>query len=317
MPIDNIVTQIIAEISKKISKQSWPCLHEDCGEAAINSHFLQKNGILNTLAENGFLYESKLLDPHHWKREGGPIGFKKIGLKQALSLRVFCAQHDNTIFQGIEGAEKALSTYQAFLLLSYRVTCAELRKKKMNADLYKGLLNDDRLEGKIDRRHTERWMNGFILGCMDLYQIKLIFENEIMVSAEKFTFKVIEYDLIEVCASAIFSAPDSYATQNDILGEFQNVYIHLIPRNGKLLITIGYHNDYVTPWISSYLASWEKLDREKLEYKISELFIEHIENWAISERLFNNLKPANLDQYTKLISKDRLEHYEVNFNLFS
>ncbi|WP_417354556.1 hypothetical protein [Flavobacterium sp.] len=311
-----MIERKIAEIRKKNDLKPSICLYKDCCNQAINSHFLQKNGVLNSISETGFLIETSLIDPNHWRKNGKVIDFRKKGLKSVMSLKIFCNQHDSLIFKSIEGKEPKLNTYEAFLLLSYRITCAELRKKITNTEVYEELLNDDNLEGKINKYFIQNYINGFLFGCIDLNSLKFILESEIEDSHEKFVFKVFEYEILEVCASAIFSPPDSYPTVNDILGEFQNIYVHLIPRNDKLLILMGYHRDYCTPWILNYLTSWENLDRVGLEYKITELFVKYVENWAMSEPLFNSLKSVNLNKYLEYVNKIN-EDLNIDFNLFS
>ena len=55
------------KIERHIENEKWPCLHPDCQASAINSHLLQRNGILNNVAENGHLCEMR--KPNVYERE--------------------------------------------------------------------------------------------------------------------------------------------------------------------------------------------------------------------------------------------------------
>lgn len=39
--------KILQNINKNVNNKNWECLHPNCENNAINSHLLQKNGILN------------------------------------------------------------------------------------------------------------------------------------------------------------------------------------------------------------------------------------------------------------------------------
>ena len=313
-----MIERIFAEIGKKSNKKEWICLAGQCDKVSINSHFLQKNGILKNLADQGFLVETKLTDPNHWKKTG-PIEFKKIGINQALSLNVFCSNHDSNIFKSIEDFDSDLTSFKSFLLFSYRVTCAEVRKKQIHLDSYTQILEDERLDGKIKKEKIESYCNGFYVGCIQLVRIKFIFEDEIRKNSNSFIYYSHVYEKIDVYASAIFSPIDDDEFNFDEFEQLQNVYIHVIPRVQDTLILVGYHKDYSTPWTESYVKSWGGLSRTELEFKLTDLFAERIENWGMSNRLYKELKDENIHKYINYIKKSLVGNYKdlfVEFNLF-
>ena len=50
-----------AQIIKNINKIKWDCAIDNCQEKAINSHYLQNNGILNTVAKNDHVIDLQLV----------------------------------------------------------------------------------------------------------------------------------------------------------------------------------------------------------------------------------------------------------------
>jgi hypothetical protein len=122
---------IITQISKNLKDKKWNCLVDGCDEVAINSHLIQQNGLLNNITYDGHLVELKVIDANRWDDKKLPFEFGNVGIKQALSYKVFCNKHDTEIFKPIEDNNKNFESYEAFLLFSYRAVGAEIRKKSI------------------------------------------------------------------------------------------------------------------------------------------------------------------------------------------
>jgi len=85
------------------------CFYPDCNKPSINSHILQKNGILSELEENG----------HVMQMEINPFGdnihfFKRTGINKAFSFKCFCSHHDIELFDSIEKKEINFSIYRNY-----------------------------------------------------------------------------------------------------------------------------------------------------------------------------------------------------------
>lgn len=46
----------LSEQEKNIAKNKWQCMCPHCSDPAINSHLLQRHGLLSHIVENGHLY---------------------------------------------------------------------------------------------------------------------------------------------------------------------------------------------------------------------------------------------------------------------
>lgn len=127
----------IAQIYKNVYSKKCHCLEPTCDKEAINSHLLQRNGILSTITEKGHLIEIRPIDLFKWKKNQPMLEFKLIGINSAISLPLFCNYHDSSLFKNIESRTISFYLYENQLLFSYRTLCAELRKKERNIFIQK------------------------------------------------------------------------------------------------------------------------------------------------------------------------------------
>lgn len=68
----------------------------------INSHLLQRHGVLDNIIEDGHMYELRVRDIFKWSKDVPPVVFKKVGLNDAISYPLFCNHHDTELFLDIE-----------------------------------------------------------------------------------------------------------------------------------------------------------------------------------------------------------------------
>lgn len=310
---------IIAQISKNLKSKKWNCLIEGCDEVAINSHLLQQNGLLNNITENGHLVELKVVDANKWDKKKLPFDFGTVGIKHALSHKLFCNKHDTEIFRPIEKDDKNFESYEAFLLFSYRAVCAEIRKKEVNIEQFKRMLNTSSLLGKIDPEYLELNITGNNLGVDDLRVLKEKLENEIENKTDNYKYFIFKYPKLEVYASAVFSANDldifSHVSEPDL----DNVYIHFLPLEDEFSILVGYHSEHTSEKILSYCRSYENLSLEDLQKKLTTLFVTNVENWGLSTELFKTISDKNKSIFIKTMVKNENLYglsKNMNFNLF-
>lgn len=165
-------TRVIAEVRKRISKKDWCCIIDGCNNKAINSHLIQRNGLLSNIAPNGHLVECKVSNAYNWTVSDYPIVFEKTGINRALSLEVFCDKHDSEIFKPIESGAISLESYTAFLLFGFRALCAEIRKKETNIELIQQILNSAEFKGRNNISALLQYIIGTQKGLLDLKFLK-------------------------------------------------------------------------------------------------------------------------------------------------
>lgn len=310
---------IIAQISKNIKEKKWNCVINECNEVAINSHLIQQNGLLSNITYSGHLIELKMMDANKWDNKRPPFEFRKVGIKQALSHKVFCNKHDTDLFEPIENNNKNFESYETFLLLSYRAVCAELRKKEVNIEQYTRMLNANSLVGIIDHERLTSEVNGNKLGIEDLQVLKIELEIEIENNTSKYKYFVYKYPKLEIYASAVFSANQLNIFSDASEPDLDNIYIHFLPLKDTFQILVGYNSEHTSEKIIKYCNSWENLSLENLQKKLTTLFINNIENWGLSTELYKTLTEKNKSKYIKTLFENENLYgvsNDMNFNLF-
>lgn len=315
--------KILANIKKNVDKKNWKCLHSNCDKSAINSHLLQKNGILDRLSEDGHIYEFKGND--YFKTDSdGYFDIKKISINKALSLNLFCTEHDNTIFSQIEKKPSYdIEDKIANTLFSYRTCCSELRKKEWDLEMFTRAGNAKSLSNKKFKIFAEQYLKGINLAISDLQFFKQQFEDELNNNINKFEFVVYNYPIIEVSASGVFNILDTeimplgyYVDKKEPLN---NLFVNLFPKKDKVIIIFGYHTDFIDDWIRNYIKSWDNLDKIELEKKITELFTTRLESWVISPKLYRLLDKKNINKLIDYWNTNQMNYSSdqtINFNLF-
>jgi hypothetical protein len=150
------------------------------------------------------------------------------------------------VFKEIETPPIEFNKYRVQLLFSYRSICGELRKKQKSQEVFKRILNANSFKGmsNYSRLDSETRVEGYEIGINDIKRLMNIMEDEIYNNAiPNFTFSTYTYDLIQVCASAMFSpiqpgsdAISKAANQGEPLS---NVFINVIPQQNNLYIIVG------------------------------------------------------------------------------
>lgn len=315
----NDTVKILAAIQKNMDKKSWPCIYGGCDQHAINSHLLQRHGVLDRVVENGHLYEVKRCDYYKWNRNP-PIEFKMVGLNRAISLPLFCHEHDSRLFRSIEQDEIDCSDYRMQLLLCYRTVCAEIRKKEMNIEFLGRMKKSSTLqflEDVIDMSIT-----GNELGIRDLDGYKSLLEQELEKISHNFFFVCYRYPLVKVYASSVFSyhPNDAVARIADSCTVWDNGFVHIIPAEDCTCIILGYHNEHTNSLLQEYVVSWKDLDMASLGGKLTELFAARIESWGLAPSLYRRLSPSMTKRYIKYMSENACNYdisQYVDFNLFN
>lgn len=91
------IAKIFTDCSQKAKSETNTCMYPGCTNKSINSHIMQKNGILSSIAEDKHLWELKI---DNFKKEY--IGFKKKGINKIYTFLGFCIEHDTSVFKKIE-----------------------------------------------------------------------------------------------------------------------------------------------------------------------------------------------------------------------
>lgn len=311
----------LANAQKKFAKVKWPCMCPKCTDKAINSHLLQRHGILSHVTVDNHLYEITREDAFKW-HDNYPVRFKKVGLNNAISYPLFCAKHDTEIFLPIETGTIDFDDYRSQLLFSYRAVCAEIRKKEVNI-----------LETKENMTNIEEMslageaiLVGGDKGIKDLNYYKYLLEDELKTIKEKFTFFHYSYPVLDIYSSAtmsyeIFDSKSERQVEEALKKKvWDALFIHIIPQSSSTEIIIGYHNNHTSRDMEDYVKSWNGLGRDEIGYKLTDLFVAHVEDWGLSPRLFEKIPEERFRKFFELQAKYSTvvaeQKTNVGYNLF-
>ncbi|CAL2085845.1 conserved hypothetical protein [Tenacibaculum sp. 190524A05c] len=315
--------KILQNIFKNARNKKHKCLV--CEEKSINSHLLQKNGILNIISSNNHIIQITGNDFFKAEKEG-IIGIKSIGINRAMSYPLFCNIHDTNIFAPVETEEYSLNDYTSQLLFSYRSLCAEIRKKMINTDIFERIKNSRQFAVNFELlKLAQSQIEANSMGIQDLNWYKNIMELEINNSynTTDYIFEKIDYDFIPISASAVYSPINPSEHTLEVLKDSEKIlnyiFINLIPQEDKLTLIIGYHKLKTNNWIKEYITSWKGLSDIEFEKKLTDLFATKIETWVISPDYWKELETKNIkafkDYWNDNANNLRITQ-SVDFNLF-
>jgi len=291
-----------------------------CEQKAINSHLLQRHGVLNNIVENGHCYELRETDLFSWTKEQPPVAFKKCGIQNAISLPIFCNHHDTELFKPIETENVDYKDYHNQLLLSYRALCAEMRKKEVVIERYKHYLGSNILStyrGSFsgELRHSIKWNE---IGISDMLFYKRLVETELDNPNGNFIFVHHSYPIKGIYASSLFTIASAVETA-DQSEPLDDCFGHVIPNGEQTEFVFGYHKEHVNERILNFINGWGGLNNEELGERLTGWFT-LIESWGLSPSLYEKIEPDKLKQYFDLLENSFMwvgQNPNVGFNLFS
>lgn len=315
--------KILQTIFKNARTKKHRCLL--CDEYSINSHLLQKNGILNFISTENHIIQIKGNDFFRAEKEG-IMSIKAIGINNAMSYQLFCNSHDTKVFAPIETEAHSLNSYKSHLLFSYRSLCAEIRKKMINVDLFERIKNSSHFKINFELLEmSQLQIKANSMGIQDLNWYKEVLELEINNSycTTDYIFEKIDYEFIPISASAVYSPINPEEHTLEVLEDAEKIlnyiFINLIPQEDKLTLIIGYHKLKTDSWIEEYITSWKNLSGLDLEKKLTDLFATKIETWAISPNYWDKLKARNIRAFNEYWNENgnnlRITQ-NIDFNLF-
>jgi hypothetical protein len=303
----------------KTKEASRICSVPGCTKTAINSHILQKNGILNSISEQNHV---RLLGHDFFK--DNLAFFKRVGVNEAFTFKGFCSEHDSEIFKPIEGDEIDFDDYQNQLLFAYRTVLNELVKKTINIEWRKRQRNDDVLKNVVDFEMFRKTDVQERLGIEDIkYGLNKILEDFDGVT-QQFVFKVRSVSSKEVCLASHFTF-ESVRTRNEKIRDtgkdferLTDIFVSFFPLDGENVFMIGYLKEFEDR-CGKFVQDFFDCSEVELLKKISNLLLCRCEMWTCSEAFYKtNILPREktildiIQDSAINIDEDR----DLNINLF-
>lgn len=298
---------------------NFKCYFKHCNDLAIQSHILQRNGILNSLTDNSHLYILRKFDFFNEKST-----LKKEGLKRVLAYPLFCQKHDEEIFQGIEKFTYNPNRYIIQLLFSYRTILAELRRKEIKLKYFQNALDSTRLtllNPEINKEYFANQVYSHGLGINDIDHYKAMVEAELFTHLNKrnYEFQIFKYKPMGICVSGMFTPiSETDATVHDPDNILSNLIVNIFPHNNEQIVILGSTIHLPNKWITNYINSWHSVKQTDVEMKISNLIACHTDTWALSPSVAeNNSNIEHLLSYWDNNNANFSETQNLNKNIFN
>ena len=317
--IDKKQRSIIQRIQKKVRKGAWVCMCPECNQKAINTHLLQRKGILDKASSSHHYVEIKYKDVMYWFDNDDSFKYEKLGINQALSYPTFCNQHDTELFSVIEQPIIDLDDYRNQLLFSYRTLCSDLRKVEIVLSEWREFAKCEDLDipyNKGTLEHVEKIINE----GKKLRFFKEELESELAKPSNLYVFHHYTYPKVEIYASWSDGIETEFDLPYGVLTKTSLCFVHIIPQENSLEILIGYHKPNVCLKHLDYVNLWNNLDSESLGWLLTEAIANRTENIGISAELYERIQPLakqRLCTYmSQNISSENIPPIGIDFNLF-
>ena len=280
----------------------WKCMCDDCQQPAINSHLLQRHGILDNITEDGHMYElapipADMLYSRLNNTDGLFIKFKKVGINKAISWPLFCDKDDTRLFADIEKQIIDSSDYKSQLLFSYRATCGELRKTEIECHTFQRAIKECNINNILDIKKIEKRIYGLRQTIDDYNYYKNELEKELESPQNRFFFRHYNYPVLKIYASTAFSyVVQDAQKENDPL-PWECCFLHIIPQPTCTEIIIGFHRNRTNPLLEMYVSNWEKLTTSRLEEMLCDFCTLRASGWGMAPSLYYKIGSKKIKEY--------------------
>ncbi len=257
------------------------CAYPGCQCDAINSHLLQKNRWLKNIAEDGKVLQMSD-DQMQLMLDGDENGnvYSIMTINKALSLPIYCPQHDQKLFKEFEVRELDLNNEMHFLKLSYRAFCAALAQETRRNIFYEinPTINPDFQGRAFDEQKA---YSNYVIAEFEKYRNDL-YAHMKSKDVSDFEFQIIKIPRVPICLS------DVLVFEDDLLNAYQRkssqlpiypIFIHALPYDGESVLILGYDKRYCNERILSDIEKW--ISCEDKRRVIVELMV-RANNWCVT-----------------------------------
>jgi len=319
------VKHTLTTIRKRVRDAGRVCSFDNCDQPSIQSHLLQRNGILNQICSKANEVMELAIDVY----KPGTFVFKPISIGQVFTFPGFCNAHDTSIFKEIEQDKIDHTIYRTQLLLSYRAIVNEKHKKVVNVEVNDRILSSFRLklflsDGYLNNLRESKKHESLAIQEFNYYE-RIFIDNIKNPDLRDFEFFTFELPKVAICASGVFT----YETTNEITqlissgkqteaDPLTHIYFNLLPIGEKSVVILGCLKDRKEKcW--DYITSFNTGDNKSSLKKISDLLLCQLENWLSSVDFYKqHLKPmeSEITKITHESIKNTDERRSLRFNLF-
>ncbi|PKQ45322.1 hypothetical protein [Confluentibacter flavum] len=279
------IAKIFTDCANKAKSSTNICMYPNCNQKAINSHIMQKNGILSSISDDKHLWE---LSVDHFKQEY--IGLQRKGINKIYTFTGFCNNHDSLIFSKIETQEEIdFDDYESCLLFALRTAHNELWLKEVVIKIQECIINHPGVE--MNNEMLKETIRQNKLGIKDLEFYTNSMWSDLSNKTESFVFEYREMVLTQLCLNSIYT----YDTSQEIM-DYQykyrkdmertsEIFISYFPYLNKSILLMGYHKDD-TSKVKSFVNVFFKENIKRTNRRLSSLITFNCETWVCSNSFY-------------------------------
>ena len=262
------------------------CYHPSCSDKSINSHILQKNGILSTIAKDRHLWEMGI---DNFKMP--PFQFKRTGINQIYSFNCFCSKHDSELFEKIETEEIDFNDYVSCLLFTLRTIYNEIWRKEVNIKFYDCLIKErpDKFKNPAFLEHMRQEK----LGINDLKHVESEIWKDINIGTESFVFENRTISRIEMCLSSFYNFDTTQEMGEYIrkhgkdMDRVSEIFVNIFPYKENSILLMGFHKKDEQK-VKGYFYTFFKEAEKRVQRKLTNLMLFQCETWVVSDQFYEN-----------------------------
>ena len=302
---------------EKAVKSINNCFYPDCNNVSINSHILQKNGILSSLEKDRHLMQMEInqyRDDIHF--------FKRIGINEAFSFNCFCQEHDSELFKAIETKEIDFTVYKNLLLFTLRAIYNEKFRKIVNLKMKECLIREHHDIYSSYKLNADNEQEK--LGILDIQKTEDLIWRDIQNGTESFVFKVRQIEKIELCLASFYN----YETTQELndyrikygkdMENVTDIFITVFPYFDKSVFIMGYKKEEEST-VKGYVNSFFSENEKRLLRKLTNLLLFQCETWVTSEHFYNNRLKKCESVFSEAVAfseQNMIERRFFDLNLF-
>ncbi|AUC80948.1 hypothetical protein [Lacinutrix sp. Bg11-31] len=308
--------KLFSNCKKKAITSVRECYYPECKTQSINSHILQKNGILSSIAPKKHLWE---LGINHYKSP--PFRFERNGLNQIFSFNCFCEKHDNSLFKKIESEVIDFSDYETCLLFTLRTIYNEIFRKEVNSKTFECLIQEK--DGSYNNAHFRETLRQEKLGLDDLKLLENDIWSDFNNKTQSYIFNNRKIKRAEICLSSFYTYDTSIEIENYYykfgkdMERTSEIYINSFPFEKHSILLMGYHKRDENK-LKGYFNTFFKENEKKVQRRITNLMLFNCETWVVSDNFHKSKIEGIEDLYATAVTytgnnKNERKTFDLNF----
>lgn len=241
-------------------EQKVQCAYHNCTCDAINSHLLQKNLWLKRIAEGGKVLQMSdfQMQPLLDGDENGNI-YSLLSIKNAMSLPIYCKQHNQKLFKAFEEKELDLNNALHLLKLSYRAFCASIAQEKRR-NLFYNINPEINTFCSGPLFEEQRAYSTYVIEIYEKYRDDM-YQHVKKTHTSDYIFKVVRMSRKRLCLSDVYIAEnilsDAYERKEDNPKLFP-IFMHALPYENESVLIYGYDKRQCNSSVISYIEKWSE-----------------------------------------------------------